>query len=81
MDELFEAITLIQTKKINKRPVVLIGKEYWKGLMEWIDKFMLIEENNIAKEDMNIFKLVDTADEAYNYIEDFFKTHELKPNF
>ena len=81
MDELFEALTLIQTNKINKRPVVLIGSEYWTGLIEWIKNVMLKQENNISEKDLNLFRIVDTAEDAYNYIEDFYKTHELTPNF
>jgi hypothetical protein len=81
LDELFEALTLIQTKKINQRPVVLVGKEYWGGLIEWIKKVMLEEEHNISASDMQMFSLVDTAEEAYNYIDDFYKFHELSPNF
>lgn len=81
MDELFEALTLIQTKKINKRPVVLIGKDYWSGLVEWLKAAMLDMESNIAEKDLDLFALVDTADEAFQYIEDFYKSHELTPNF
>jgi len=81
LDELFEALTLIQTKKINQRPVVLVGKEYWGGLIDWIKKVMLDEEHNISAADMQMFSLVDTAEEAYNYIDDFYKFHELSPNF
>ena len=81
LDELFEALTLIQTKKINQRPVVLVGKEYWGGLIDWIKKVMLEEEHNISASDMQMFSLVDSAEEAYNYIDDFYKFHELSPNF
>jgi uncharacterized protein (TIGR00730 family) len=81
LDELFEALTLIQTKKINHRPVVLIGKEYWQGLVEWIRDAMLNMENNISPNDMNLFALVDTAEEAFQYIDDFYKSHALSPNF
>lgn len=81
LDELFEAITLIQTKKINKRPVVLLGHEYWDGMVDWVKRIMLEKENNISEGDMNYLKVVDTADEAVKYIEDFYKTHELTPNF
>lgn len=81
LDELFEAITLIQTKKINKRPVVLIGHEYWDGLVDWVRRIMLEKEHNISEHDMNYLKVVGTADEAVKYIEDFYKTHELSPNF
>lgn len=81
MDEMFEALTLIQTKKINKRPVVLIGKEYWTGLFEWVGKIMLNMENNVSAADLNLYRIVDTADEAVQFIEDFYKNHELSPNF
>jgi uncharacterized protein (TIGR00730 family) len=81
MDELFEALTLIQTKKINHRPVVLIGKEYWQGLIDWLENSMLHMEHNISAKDMNMFELVDTAQEAFDYIDDFYKSHALSPNF
>jgi uncharacterized protein (TIGR00730 family) len=81
LDEMFEAMTLIQTKKINKRPVVLVGSSYWTGLVEWIEKVMLEDEKNISPQDMNLFKIVDTAEEAVKYVEDFFKSHDLSPNF
>lgn len=81
MDELFEAITLIQTKKITKRPVVLIGHDYWDGLVDWVRMIMLEKEHNISPEDMKYLTVVDTADEAVKFIEDFYKTHDLSPNF
>ncbi len=81
MDELFEALTLIQTKKINNRPVVLIGSEYWTGLIEWIKSAMLEMESNISPNDMDLIKIVDTAQEAYDAIDDFYKSHQLSPNF
>jgi uncharacterized protein (TIGR00730 family) len=81
IDELFEALTLIQTKKISRRPVVLIGHKYWDGLIEWIKEAMLEQEHNISPEDLDLFKVVDTADEAVAYVDDFFKNHDLKPNF
>lgn len=81
LDELFEALTLIQTKKINNRPVVLIGKEYWEGLFKWIKESMLEMESNISKKDLDLFGIVDTAEEAYRYIDDFYKSHQMSPNF
>ncbi len=81
MDELFEAITLIQTKKITKRPVVLVGKEYWSGLVEWVKNVMLEKEHNISPDDLRFLTIVDTADEAVKYVDDFYKTHDLSPNF
>jgi uncharacterized protein (TIGR00730 family) len=81
LDELFEALTLIQTKKINKRPVVLVGKSYWQGLVDWIEASMLHNQHNISAHDMSLFSIVDTADEAFHCIDDFYKSHELSPNF
>lgn len=80
LDELFEAITLIQTQKLVKFPIVLVKKSYWQGLINWIHE-RLLEEGNISKEDLEIFQLVDTADEAVKIIEDFYKKYALKPNF
>lgn len=68
LDEFFEIATLIQTKKIERIPVVLVGKEFWTPLLEWIEKGLLEKHNTISKEDMNIYTLVDTADEAYDVI-------------
>ncbi len=81
LDELFEAITLIQTKKINKRPVVLVGHSYWDGLVDWVKRIMLEKEHNVSPDDMQYLTVVETADEAVKYIEDFYKTHDLSPNF
>jgi uncharacterized protein (TIGR00730 family) len=81
LDEMFEALTLIQTKKINKRPVVLFGKSYWTGLIKWIKEVMLEEESNISPQDLDLFIIADSTDEAVKYIDDFYKSHELTPNF
>jgi len=80
LDEFFEAITLIQTKKNVNFPVVLVGKEYWKGLIDWIEDKVL-SENNVSPNDLEIFEVVDTADEAVKCIEDFYKKYSIKPNF
>ncbi len=81
LDEMFEAMTLIQTKKINKRPVVLVGTSYWTGLFEWVKTVMLEQENNISPKDLDLFKIVDTAEEAVKFIEEFYTSHDLSPNF
>ncbi|MEY4288455.1 MAG: hypothetical protein RLZZ30_543 [Bacteroidota bacterium] len=81
LDEFFEAMTLIQTKKITKRPVVLVGTSYWSGLLKWIEETMLMKENNISANDLNLYKLVDTAEEAVEHIEDFYRSNVLSPNF
>jgi hypothetical protein len=80
MDELFEAITLIQTKKIGRFPIVLVGSKFWGGLMDWI-KETLIAEGNISAEDLNLFRIVDTADEAVEHLNKFYGKYKLKPNF
>lgn len=80
-DELFEAITLIQTRKIGKFPIILVGKKYWGGLLKWINEEMLNEEQNISKEDLDIFTVVDTSDEAVDYIVEFYSRYLLSPNF
>ncbi|HEC41332.1 MAG TPA: TIGR00730 family Rossman fold protein [Bacteroides sp.] len=80
-DELFEAFTLIQTEKIGKFPIVLVGKSYWTGLIEWIKDVMLKEENNIKEADMDLFILVDKAEEAVDHIDQFYSKYLLSPNF
>ena len=80
-DELFEALTLMQTNKINKRPVILIGSEYWNGLMNWINDIMLLKESNISVIDLDLIKIVDTAKEAFEAIDEFYKSNDLSPNF
>ncbi len=80
MDELFEAITLIQTKKIGKFPIVLVGTKYWSGLMDWI-KNTLVNEGTISLEDLNLISIVDTEDEVLEVINNFYKKYSLSPNF
>ncbi len=81
LDELFEALTLIQTKKVARFPVVLVGTSFWGGLVDWIKEVMLKKENNIHEEDLLLFSVVDTADEAVSAIIDFYEKYVLKPNF
>lgn len=81
LDELFEALTLIQTLKIGKFPIVLVGTDYWKGLIDWIKTAVVEKEKNVSPQDLNLFKLVDTADEAVQIIVDFYSKYTLKPNF
>jgi len=81
LDELFEAITLIQTQKIGKFPIVLVGKTYWEGLLVWIKEVMLAKEQNISIDDLDLFNVVDTPAEAVDIINDFYKKYTLKPNF
>lgn len=80
LDELFEAITLIQTKKIGKFPIVLVGRDYWAGMVGWI-KNVLLEEGNISEGDLDLFQTVDTSEEAVAIIDDFYNNYSLSPNF
>ncbi len=81
MDELFEAITLIQTKKTGQFPIVLVGVEYWSGLLDWMKKVMLDLEGNISEVDLALFSVVDTATDAIKVIDDFYSKYTLSPNF
>ena len=69
MDELFEALTLVQTGKVAKFPIVLVGRDYWSGLMDWLQKTMLAS-GCISRADFDLLHLVDTADEAARIIVD-----------
>ncbi|MDA3779333.1 MAG: TIGR00730 family Rossman fold protein [Bacteroidales bacterium] len=80
-DELFEAITLIQTDKIGKFPIILVGSEYWQGLIDWIKSVVLKEEDNIKEEDLDLIKIVDTAEDAVEEIDVFYSKYLLSPNF
>jgi uncharacterized protein (TIGR00730 family) len=80
-DELFEAITLIQTKKIGRFPIVLVGEKFWSGLFDWVRDVMLNEEHNIGPDDLNLFRVVDAADEAVAFIDQFYSRYLLSPNF
>jgi uncharacterized protein (TIGR00730 family) len=81
LDELFEALTLIQTHKIGRFPIILVGKKYWEGLWEWIKNTMLHDEKNINVEDLDLVKIVDTAEDAVSEITQFYSKYLLKPNF
>jgi uncharacterized protein (TIGR00730 family) len=81
MDEVFEALTLIQTNKVARFPVVFVGSEFWGGLIDWIKNTMLEKERNISPEDLNLYAVVDTADDAVNYILDYYADMAISPNF
>jgi uncharacterized protein (TIGR00730 family) len=80
LDELFEAMTLIQTNKIGKFPIVWVGTEYWSGLLNWV-KTTMTEEKYISVTDHELFSVVDTADEAVEIIDNFYSKYLLRPNF
>ena len=81
LDELFEAITLIQTKKIDKFPIILVGKEYWSGLLDWIKQTMLEKYETVGKNDLELIHLVDTEEEVLSILDEFYNQFDLSPNF
>ncbi len=85
LDELFEVLTLIQTKKIDRVPVVLVGSEYWTGLKDWIVDIMLGKSKNIKAEDLDLIPVIDDPDDVIRYINDFYKEEDgkgvLQPNY
>jgi uncharacterized protein (TIGR00730 family) len=81
MDEMFEILTLVQTGKIDKVPIILIGRDYWSGLIEWIKASMLEKEKNIHARDLDLFHITDDPDHAVKIIKDFYKKKPLTPNY
>ncbi len=81
LDELFEAITLIQTHKIQKFPIILVGTEFWSGLMDWIKSTLRDKYHTISPEDIDLIKLVDSSDEVIEVLNKFYDEFQLSPNF
>ncbi|MBR9997644.1 MAG: TIGR00730 family Rossman fold protein [Cyclobacteriaceae bacterium] len=81
LDELFEALTLIQTKKIGRFPIVLVGSDYWNGLKNWLYETVFSLESNVSEGDFDIFHIVDTPEETVKIINDFYAKYMLAPNF
>ena len=81
LDELFEAITLIQTKKIGKFPIILVGRDFWNGLFEWVKEVLIKSYGNVSPEDMDLIKIVDTEQEVVDVLNGFYQKYSLSPNF
>ena len=81
LDELFEAITLIQTNKIAKFPIILVGKDFWGGLFDWIKATLLEKYHNVSPGDLDLIKIVDTEEEVIDVLDSFYKKYNLSPNF
>jgi uncharacterized protein (TIGR00730 family) len=81
LDELFEAITLIQTNKIEKFPIILVGTDFWSGIMAWVKETLLEKFSNISATDLDLIHLVDTEDEVINILNSFYEEYQLSPNF
>jgi uncharacterized protein (TIGR00730 family) len=83
MDEVFEVMTLVQTKKISKVPIILVGTKFWTGLKDWIKEVMLEKENNISIDDLDLLPITDDPEEVINIVNEFYRQREkeLQPNF
>ena len=81
LDEFFEAITLIQTLKIDRFPVILVGKKYWTGLIDWLKNISVTQYKFISPEDLELFTIVDTAEEVVTFIDNFYNHYFHRPNF
>lgn len=71
LDELFETITLIQTKRIRKMPIIMVGKDYWDGLILWV-KDKLLEEKMVSEKDLDLFHLLDDPEDIVRVVENFY---------
>ncbi|HZW62940.1 MAG TPA: TIGR00730 family Rossman fold protein [Flavobacteriaceae bacterium] len=81
LDELFEAITLIQTNKIEKFPIILVGTDFWTGLLDWVKATVLHQFHNISEKDLDLIHLVDNEDEVIEILDAFYAKFNLSPNF
>ena len=81
LDELFEALTLIQTKKAEKFPVILVGKSFWDGCITWIKEELLTNNQYISKIDLDLFSIVDSPNEVANILNEFYDKKGFNPNF
>lgn len=81
LDEFFEAITLIQTHKIERFPVILYGSEFWSGCIEWIKNIVCKKFNNVSEEEMFLFEVVDSKNEIIEILKKFYDKKKFAPNF
>ena len=81
LDEVFEAITLIQTHKVEKFPIILVSSEFWSGMLDWIKETLLKENNNISSKDLELIKIADTKEDVMDILEEFHNNYEFSPNF
>ena len=81
LDELMEAITLIQTSKIKQIPIILVGTTFWSGLIDWLKQTLLAQNNTISEGDLDLFSCVDTADEVIDLLKQYYSNTDTGPNF
>ena len=81
MDEFFEVATLIQTGKMARVPLILVGSDYWDGLVDWLNRTMLKKANNISSQDMDLLQIASSASEVVEHVLNFYSKHPLQPNY
>ena len=81
LDEFFEAVTLIQTYNAEKFPIILVGSDFWGGLIEWVKQTLLLENKTISEDDLNLFQIADTKEEVLKILEKFHNNYNFSPNF
>lgn len=81
LDELFEAVTLVQTGKVGAFPIILVSSDFWGGLFEWIKNTLLEKYGNISAKDLDLIHIVDTPDEVIDILDNFYEKNNLSPNF
>jgi uncharacterized protein (TIGR00730 family) len=81
MDEFFEVLTLIQTGKMLQVPLILVGSEFWDGMLKWVKEIMLEKERTISEKDLQLLKMANTPDEVAEHVISFYTQHALQPNF
>ena len=81
LDELMEAITLIQTSKIKKIPIILVGTSFWSGLIDWLKQTLLEQNSTISEGDLDLFSCVDKADEVIDLLKQYYSETDTGPNF
>ena len=81
LDELFEAITLIQTKKAERFPIILVGSEFWNKCYDWIKDELVSKYNYISPKELDLISIVDSSDDVVQILTDFYNKKSLRPNF
>jgi uncharacterized protein (TIGR00730 family) len=81
MDEFFEALTLIQTHKIDRFPIILVGRDFWSGLIDWVKSVMVKKFGTVSDTDLDLISIVDHEDEVVEILDNFYNEYDLSPNF
>ncbi len=81
LDELFEALTLIQTKKAERFPIILVGSEFWNKCYNWIKEELVLKYNYISAKELDLISIVDSSDDVIKILSDFYNKKSIRPNF